>query len=58
MIHVNEVKINEDSKFAGQFNACSDLWSVWHDMSLTREERDKAFERWMEERQRLELGIY
>ncbi len=61
MIHINEIKLPVDGtndRFATQHNHCCDLWALWHDEKLTREQRDAAFERWFEERQRMELGIY
>ena len=58
MIHINEIKLEGESKFTTQFNKCSDYWQKSHDESLSEDERKKNFDLWFEERQRLELGIY
>ncbi|MEY2702610.1 MAG: hypothetical protein RLY43_1246 [Bacteroidota bacterium] len=57
-LHINDVKFDGDDKFTIQFNKCSDYWQKSNDESLTEEERNKNFKLWLEERQKLELGLY
>jgi hypothetical protein len=57
MKHINEIKLEGDSKFIEQFNDCSDYWQKAHDQNLTEEERKEALEIWFVKRQCLELGI-
>ena len=57
MIHINEIKLEGESKFISQFNICSDLYLKSNDTNLTKEEREDAFNEWIMRRQYLELGI-
>ena len=57
-IHINEIKLDGDSKWHNQFNLCSDLYIKSQDESLTTEEKKYYFDRWWEERFRLESGNY
>jgi len=56
--HVNEIHLDGEDKWTKQFNLCSDYWQKAHDESLSDEERKNYSALWLEERQRLELGIY
>ena len=58
MVHINEIKLDGDSEWHNQFNLCSDLYINAQDESLTNEERKNYFERWVQERYRLESGNY
>jgi len=58
MIHVNEVKFEGDDRWTKQFNLCSDYWQKSQDQSIPESERKEYSQLWLEERQRLELGIY
>ena len=58
MKHINEIKIDGEGKWNKQFNLCSELFMKAQDESLTEEERKNYLDKWFEERQRLELGIY
>ena len=58
MKHINEIKLDGDSKFIEQFNLCSEYYQKANDESLPEEEREKYYKLWFEERQRLELGIH
>jgi DNA topoisomerase VI subunit A len=58
MEHINEIKIDGEGKWNKQFNLCSELFMKAQDESLTEEERKNYLDKWFEERQRLELGIY
>ena len=58
VLHINDIKLEGENKFTEQFNKCSDYWQKSHDESLPEDERKKNFDLWLEERQRLELGIY
>ena len=58
MIHVNEVHFEGEDRWTKQFNLCSDYFIKSQDKSLSDEERKEWLDKWFEERQRLELGIY
>jgi hypothetical protein len=58
MKHINEIKFEGEDRWTKQFNLCSDLYCKHSDMSLSEDEREDALNLWIEERQRLELGIY
>lgn len=58
MKHINEIKIVGEGKWNKQFNLCSELFMKAQDESLTEHERNNYLDKWFEERQRLELGIY
>lgn len=58
MKHINEIKIVGEDKWNKQFNLCSELFMKAQDESLTEQERKNYLDKWFEERQRLELGIY
>lgn len=58
MTHVNEIKFEGTDRWTTQFNLCSDYWKKSNDETLSEAERKEAFDKWFEERQRLELGIY
>ena len=58
MKNINEIKIDGEGKWNKQFNLCSELFMKSQDESLTEEERKNYLDKWFEERQRLELGIY
>lgn len=57
MIHINEITLEGDDDWTKQFNKCSSYWQKAFDNSLSEEDRELNFNMWMEERQRLELGI-
>ena len=58
IIHVNEIHLDGEDRWSKQFNLCSDYWQKSNDQSLPQEERAKYSKLWLEERKRLELGIY
>lgn len=58
MIHINEIKFEGEDRWTKQFNLCSELYMKHSDMSLSEDERELALNMWIEERQRLELGIF
>jgi hypothetical protein len=58
MKHINEIKIVGEGKWNKQFNLCSEYYQKAQDESLTEQERKNYLDKWFEERQRLELGIY
>jgi len=58
MIHINEIKFEGEDRWTKQFNLCSEYFCKSLDTNLSEEEREDALNLWIEERQRLELGIY
>ena len=55
-LHINDIKLDGDDEFTEQFNKCSDYWQKSRDESLSKEERERNFELWFEERRA--LGLY
>lgn len=58
ILHINEIKLDSETKFANQFNKCSEYFMKSNDESLSEDEREMNLNLWFEERQRLEFGIY
>ncbi len=57
-IHINEIKFEGEDNWTKQFNKCSDLWAKVNDDDLPEDEQRLAFNEWISERQRLEMGMY
>lgn len=55
---IHSISFPGKSKWVRQFNRCSELWEKSMDKKLSKKQRKEAADLWMEERQRLELGIY
>ena len=58
MKHVNEIKLEGVDRWTKQFNLCSEYYQKAIDKTLSEAERKKYLDKWLEERQRLELGNY
>jgi hypothetical protein len=57
-IHVNQLKFEGEDAWTIQFNRCSDLFAKANDPNLSKEEQDKYWEEWRDERMKLEMGNY
>ena len=58
ILHINEIKLEGNDRFTEQFNKCSDLWQASQNESLSEDERKENLDLWLQERQKLELGLY
>jgi hypothetical protein len=58
MIHINEIRLEGNDRFTNQFNLCSDLFQQWQKTEEDSEKEKEAFQRWQDERLKLELGMY
>lgn len=57
-MYVHSLLLDGDDNFTKQFNYCSELFRKALDITLGKEEQDDYWKKFIEERGRLEFGIY
>lgn len=57
-VYIHEIRLEGESNFIKAFNSASELFQKSQDKSLSKEERDKFWKLHLEEKARIELGMY
>lgn len=57
-IHINEIKFEGDTPWIKAMNQASEYWNKYCDESLTKKEKDDAYECWSQIRYEIETGKY
>ena len=58
MIHVNELKFSGETPWVKAMNLASDYFVKMNDESLSKKDRENAYESWCQIRFEIESGVY